>query len=142
MTRSDRPRTPYLGSYILIYVGTILAVIVTVMLVRAIFAVDIGNAGTAILPPIAAALLVGQRWARAAGAVPPSPEIWRFAIVAAVAAFALMVLAALASLAALGPDAGDLAPYVGGIVLLFTALTVLLNRWFVMLGARMALRAG
>ncbi|QPH53876.1 ABZJ_00895 family protein [Pontivivens ytuae] len=140
---TDEPRTPYLGYYLAILVAAIIGMAVLIFVVQWLTGVNIGGGATAIVPPMAAAMLVGQRWAKQRGATPTSKEAWRFAFVAGLVFFALQILLALmvAASGVLGPVNQGFIGLMVGLVIAYTAVAILMHRWFVMMGARSALKA-
>ncbi len=140
---TDRPRTPFLGYYLATLVAAIVGMAVLVFVIQLLTGANIGSGATAIVPPMAAAMLVGQRWAKRRGAAPTSREAWRFALVAGVAFLALQILLVLmvAASGVLGPIGQGAVGLMVGIVLAYTAVAIVMHRWFVMMGARSVLKA-
>jgi len=138
---STTARTPFLGTYILIFLATMIGIGVVLFLISALTGVQISNGGMAILPPMIAAIFTGKRWGAAIGAVPENRIAWRFAIVAAIATVAVQILIALGVLAAMGDSAAGVAPLIAGAMVLYTALVIIVNRWFLGFGAKASIRA-
>jgi hypothetical protein len=138
---STTPRTPYLGTYLVLFIITALGVIAAVAAIQAATGYNIGNGGTSIMPPMIAALITGQRWGKAAGVVPDNRAAWRFALVTAIATVALQILVAMAVLAAAGEAGMGMGPMIVGVLVFYTLIVIGVNRWFVTFGAKSALKS-
>ncbi|WP_316013913.1 ABZJ_00895 family protein [Roseobacter sp. HKCCA0434] len=138
----DRPRTPYLGTYLLWLVGTLVALTLLEFLLAALVDFGIPPGVTAIIPAMVAANQVGDRWGRERG-VPTPSEAWRWAIVAAIAFLAMQLLLAPLAILALGlPMDGTLAVILVMTLALFTAAVIFVNRFFMPQAARRAVAKG
>ncbi|TFL16826.1 ABZJ_00895 family protein [Jannaschia formosa] len=129
---------PFLGRYL----GVLLLALVAMVaagwaLAMAGIALPFGAA--AILPPIAAALHCGQHWGRVRGTVPGGRVAWRWALVAALVYLALLIVLAVPFVL---PALATIMPFVlmilGGTVL----MTILINRFFLVIGARSGVARG
>lgn len=133
---TDQPRTPFLGTYILVWIGSAVAIGLLTGILATATGIDLRNGGMAVLPPLFAAVFAGRRWGQSLGAVPDGRAAWRFAAVAAVAAFAIQILLLLLLLAGTGSVGGSELGIIIGVMLFITLVTLLINRWFVIVGAR------
>lgn len=134
---SDAPRLQtFLGRYALILVGLMIALAVLNAVVSRFFGTGLPSGGTAIVPPMVAALAVGQMWAKGTGEMPESGAAWRFAGIGAIIYVVLqlgLVLFGLAAVGALGGEAMTIALMilaVLGVVVFFA------NRMFLSFGAK------
>ena len=131
-------RTPFLVRYTLVLVGTHIALTALGMIVVQVFAVAIPSGAIAIIPPMIAALAAGQGWGRAIGAVPDSAAAWRFAVFGGLIALALQLAIAMFALVALSGfqlDTGAMLTLMAIMAVVFV-ISVLVNRFFVTMGAK------
>lgn len=129
--------------YALVFVGVIIGLGLLTFAMRALFGFNIFNGGMAIIPPMAAAMIEGQRFALKEKRLPESAEMWRFSRSAAFVALAIAMVATVAlsfivpqmrALMAMRAGGGIL---MGG-VLLQALLSFFVTRYFLGLGARSA----
>ncbi|KUP94138.1 ABZJ_00895 family protein [Tritonibacter horizontis] len=135
-----------LRRFSLVYLATMLGLMMIVVLVQAVGNFNVANAGMAIIPAMVAGLVEGQRFAGVEKRLPESSQIWRFACRAAVIILGLtMISVSIFSVAA--PQIKLMLSHTQGALLLLaailfqTAVSFLLVRYFVALGAKSALRA-
>ncbi|WP_420004107.1 ABZJ_00895 family protein [Arenibacterium sp. LLYu02] len=135
-----------LRRFSLVYLAIMMGLMVIVVLVQAIFAFDIANAGMAILPSMGAAMAEGQSFARREARLPSSSEMWGFARKAGVLILGFtMISVAVFSVAApqikamMSDTTGALV--LMGAILFQAAVSFVLVRHFVGLGAKSMLKA-
>ncbi|QIK41275.1 ABZJ_00895 family protein [Pontivivens nitratireducens] len=138
---STTPRTPYLGTYMIWLLVGVIGCIVVLNALSLIFGVAVGGGAMAAIPPMLAAMKVGEKWARERGVVPPADQAWRWSIVAAIAALAFEILATLLYLASMGgPVTWSLAAILAMGLALFTIVVIFINRYFLVLYAKRVLK--
>lgn len=138
---STTPRTPYLGTYMIWLLVGVIGCIVVLNVLSLIFGVAVGGGAMAAIPPMLAAMKVGEKWARERGVVPPSDQAWRWSIVAAIAALSFEILATLLYLASMGgPVTWSLAAILAMGLALFTVVVIFINRYFLVLYAKRVLK--
>ncbi|OIQ28632.1 MAG: hypothetical protein BM562_12555 [Alphaproteobacteria bacterium MedPE-SWcel] len=135
-----------LRRFTLVYMALMLALMVLVVLVRAISGYDIANAGMAIIPAMGAAMVEGQKFARREERLPEPAQMWRFARQSAVIIFGLSMVSVLLFSVTAPEIKLLLSQNYGGALLLGAllfqvAVSFCLVRHFVGLGARSALSA-
>lgn len=135
-----------LRRFSLVYLAIMMGLMVIVVLVQAIFAFDIANAGMAIIPSMGAAMVEGQSFARREQRLPTSSEMWGFARKAGVIILGFtMISVAVFSVAApqikamMTDTTGAL--FLMGAILFQAAVSFVLVRHFVGLGAKSMLKA-
>ncbi len=133
MVGETRAGTPYLGRFALVVFGAMVAVIAVRIVVAQVFAYALPLGATATIPPMAAALHVGQVWSKALGAVPAPREMWRFAGFGALIYLALRL--PLSLLALVGMGSGGTAMGLAVVLELFVALASLLLIRFLLANA-------
>lgn len=135
-----------LKRYTLNFLATAFALVLVNYALLTLANLDIVNAGMGLIPIFLAAMLEGQRYAREHGDLPESRAMWQFSKQAAMVVVALnMVFVAALSFAlpelqylmsqSWGPGV------LLGIILVVGAISVLMNRQFVGMGARTTLKA-
>lgn len=132
---TETPRVPYLGRYLTVLTAVIVgfAVLGWALLRFAGFAVPGG--AVAIVPPMVAALHVGQTWGRERGEMPDNRTAWRWALVASLVFLALQLLLLPLVLTTVAVSPGILklmALLIGGT----TIMSVLVHRFFLTIGAK------
>ena len=137
---------PAAGHFALVYLGAMLAVTVLASALEAVVGVPLPSGAGAVVPSIIAAMLSGQRYAKRHGAIPSALPSWRFGMVGTVIAFLVSGAVAAAMLPVIPDVRSDLAVLtdLAGIVLIvaafYFAVSVLLVRQFVRIGAKGVLR--
>ncbi|CTQ50984.1 ABZJ_00895 family protein [Jannaschia donghaensis] len=139
MTESPTPFA-YLGKYALILVGGIAALMVANAVMLGTIGVPVPSGAATIIPPMIAALVVGQTWGKDAGALPDSRAAWRFAAMAAGVFLAVQLPLTLFGLSAVGPAGQGVFTFAAILLLVTTAIVLLANRWFVSVGAKGAIK--
>ena len=137
--------------YIGIFLGTALVLAIAIWALRALAGVNLASSGIGIIPPLIAAMVAGQVYARDTGRVPDSAEAWRFAVVATLISIGLAAgLAVIAGLllpvqvaalrAEVMPAVGTMVSIAAGFLGFLVGVTVLVNRFFLTFGARNMLK--
>ncbi|SDZ38023.1 hypothetical protein SAMN05444004_11263 [Jannaschia faecimaris] len=134
------PRTPYLGRYTLILIGGIVALMVMNAVLLGVLGVPIPAGAATIIPPMIAALVAGQTWGKERGVVPENGPAWRFAIVAALIFAVVQIPLTMIGLASMGAAGQASLGFVAGLIAVTTVIVVLSNRWFVVVGAKGAVK--
>lgn len=134
-----------LRRFALVYLAIMMGLMVLIVLIQAIFAFDIANAGMAIIPSMGAAMVEGQSFARREHRVPTSLEMWGFARRAGVIILGFtMISVAVFSVAA--PQIKSMmqdwtgALFLIGGILFQAAVSFVLVRHFLGLGAKSMLK--
>lgn len=139
---SDRPRTPYLGTYLIWLLVGIIGCAALLALMRVAFGFELSAGAIAAIPPMMAAMLVGEKWAKERGVLPTSTEAWRWSVVAAIAFLSIQILIVMMFLAAAGgPITTSTATITGMALVLFTVVVIFINRYFLVLYAKRNLKA-
>ncbi|UWQ16170.1 ABZJ_00895 family protein [Jannaschia sp. M317] len=133
---SDTPRTPYLGRYLIAVLALTIGFMVFVNLVARLTGILLPGGAVAILPPMIAALHVGQVWGKERGAVPESAVAWRWAAVAGLVFLAVQLLLMPVMLAGAGAITGQMMGLIAGLVAGTTIMAVLVHRLFLVMGAK------
>lgn len=134
--RSDLPNLPYLGRYILYLLGGIALMAVANAALRAVFDFGGTSGASTVLPPMIAAMLVGQKWAKDTGAAPEMGRVWRLSLAGAIfhvllqAVLGVIVFSAMPSVDGLGIG------ILFGVVAIVGVMTIFVNRWFIGMGAK------
>jgi hypothetical protein len=126
--------TAYLGRYLAVLVAVVMALAVLGWLLASFAQVYVPPGAAAVIPPMVAALHVGQHWGRDRGAVPSGRAAWRWAGVAGLVYLALILVLIAPVAAAASSILGLAAVLVAGA----TAMAVIVNRVFLSIGARSA----
>ncbi|MEX5579256.1 ABZJ_00895 family protein [Pseudophaeobacter sp. A-200-2] len=135
-----------LKRFTLVYVATALGVIAVVYAVQVLLGHNIANGGMSIIPAIVAAMVEGQRYAKAERAVPESAVLWRFAKAAALMILGLSLIFVVLLSLIMPPLRQMMSDPVGASVLfggalLQAALGLVLVRFFSGMGAKSQLTA-
>jgi len=141
--------------YAWVHVATALGLGVAAWALRQFAGINISSAGLGVLPPLVAAMEVGDAHARVSGRLPESGPAWRFAFIAMLISFGLsVVFTLLAGLAlpeqvaamkqevamALGTKGSILASIAAFLLAFFLVVTLLVNRYFLTFGAKIRLK--
>jgi cobalamin synthase len=135
-----------LGRFAIVYLGIMVALMVLILLVQAIFRFDISNAGMAIIPAMGAAMVEGQAFAKAQERMPEPAEMWGFARRAGIVILGLTLLSTAAFSLAV-PEIKHILSQPQGTMFLLVAvlfqamISFLLVRFFLATGAKSMLRA-
>ncbi|NIZ15528.1 ABZJ_00895 family protein [Phaeobacter sp. HF9A] len=135
-----------LRRFTLVYIATLMALMVLVVLAQAVTGYDIANAGMSIIPAMSAGMAEGQFFVRSKKRMPENAEMWHFARQATVVMLGLTMVAVAIFSVAVPQIRFMLSQPSGGMLLLAAvlfqvALSFLLVRYFLGLGAKSALRA-
>ena len=127
--------------YALWAAGTAVFLQVLSMAVAILFGFDISNAGMFIIPPMAAAMIEGQKWVREHKAMPETSDLWRWSRSGAVILFGVyLILFVLFGMVVPEVRAALSQSAVAGLVVVFLilicAFSILINRWFLGISAR------
>ena len=132
---SDQPGgLPYLNRYLAVLTASVVGITLIGYLLAVAAGIALPMGALAVLPPMIGALHVGQHWGRERGHVPEARAAWRWAGAGALVYLALIVVLAV-------PMFGVIRNVLGLAVVLAvltTLMTVLLNRFFLSIGARSA----
>ena len=132
-----------LGRFAVIYLAIMVALMVLILLVQAIFRFDISNAGMAIIPAMGAAMAEGQAFAKAEDRAPETSEMWAFARRAGLG----LTLLSTAAFSIAVPEIKFVLSQPGGALVLLAAIlfqtliSFVLVRFFLATGAKSILRA-
>ncbi len=135
-----------LGRFAVVYLAIMVALMVLILLVQAIFRFDISNAGMAIIPAMGAAMAEGQAFAKAENRAPETSEMWAFARRAGLVVLGLTLLSTAAFSIAV-PEIKFVLSQPGGALVLLAAIlfqtliSFVLVRFFLATGAKSILRA-
>ena len=127
--------------YALWAAGTAVFLQILSMAIAAAFDFDISNAGMFIIPPMAAAMIEGQKWVREHKAMPEASDMWRWSRSGAVILFGVyLILFVLFGMVVPEVRAALSQPAVAGILVVFLillcAFSIVINRWFLGIAAR------
>lgn len=133
-----------LWRYTAIYTGLAIGMLILSVVVDIAFSYDLPSAVVNFIPLMGAAMYEGQRYARKHSAKIPGPAAWKAALVMteidACVTLVLFFLLALISNPLPALDSTVMA--ILGLILLFVFITtLLLNRWFLAIGAGTELKA-
>lgn len=134
-----------LNRFLLTYGLACLGIGALVLVAQAVFALDLANAGTSVVPVMLAAMLEGQRFVRDHGEMPSTIVMWRFA---RRAAFYVVVIGAALTfgLSFILPELSWLRTHNWGlvaivIILLVTyLLSLMIIRQFLGMGAKIVMK--
>ncbi|MEL6586968.1 MAG: ABZJ_00895 family protein, partial [Pseudomonadota bacterium] len=115
---------------------TTLALTVIAVVMRTVFQIDPPSGAMTIIPAMAAALHAGQTWGKERGTIPESREAWRFAFVGGLIFLALQLFLLPMALATLGSELTSAMRFLVPVLVLVTVVTILLNRFFLVMGAK------
>lgn len=136
-----------LRRYVLVYLAVGFGLALLSIAALALFSFDIANGGMVIIPPMAAAMVEGQRFAQQNARLPDGAEMWRFSRLAALVTLAVAMIVTVL-LGFVLPDIRALmsarfgAGILMGAVVAQALLSFLVTRYFLGLGARSALNSG
>jgi F0F1-type ATP synthase assembly protein I len=130
--------------YVIVFVGVSVGLWFLSLLVLQIFDFDISNGGMVILPPLFAAMIEGNRFARRLGRLPESGEMWKFARTAALIVLAITMIFSVVMTFVIPQLRAMMAQPMGaglllGAVVLQALLAFLVTRFFLGLGAKSGL---
>lgn len=138
---TDTPaRTPYLGKYTLVLIAGVVALMVANAVLLATLGIPVPSGAATIIPPMIAAMVVGQTWGKERGEAPANRPAWRFAVVGGLIFLAVQLPLTFLGLAAAGPAGQGAIGLVAGLLAVTTAIVILANRWFVSVGAKGVLK--
>jgi hypothetical protein len=130
--------------YTVVFLGVSVGLWFLTLLVSQLFDFDLSNGGMVLLPPLVAAMIEGNKYARQTRKLPESGQMWRFARTAAMVVLAItmiftavltFVVPQLQAMMAQPMGAGMLM----GAVLLQALIPFLTTRFFLGLGAKSGL---
>ncbi len=140
MDLEPRPGTPHLWRFTLVVLAALAVILIVRLLVTQIFGHVISGGATAVLPPIAGAIHVGQVWGRAATGVPSGPAMWRFAVMGGLIHLGVRLPFTLLSLTGLERP-GNLIGLVLALEALVLVVSVLVIRFLLVHAARAGAKA-
>ncbi|WP_371154201.1 ABZJ_00895 family protein [Jannaschia sp. 2305UL9-9] len=135
---TDTPRAPYLGRYLVVLILVMIGFAVLGWGLLRFAGIAIPGGAVAIVPPMVAALHVGQTWGRERGEIPDNRTAWRWSLIAGLVFLALQLVTLPLVLATLtlSPDVIQLfVILIGGT----TIMSVLVHRFFLTIGAKGAI---
>ncbi|SFJ60313.1 ABZJ_00895 family protein [Jannaschia pohangensis] len=137
---------PWIGRYALTLVLTWGGLMVVGVLLSRFAGISLPGGAVAILPPIAAAMVTGQAWARQTGALPPNGPAWKLACVGALLYFMMQIVVAGGAFASLsrvteGVVTPDRLFITFGLLAVLCVVSAGVGRLFLTFGAKSALKA-
>ncbi|MCK0166959.1 ABZJ_00895 family protein [Jannaschia sp. S6380] len=138
-------RTPFLGHYLLVLILAMVGLMALDVAMGSLLAFDLPPGAVAIIPPMLAALLTGNRWANKIGVAPEARAAWRLALVGGALYGAIQLGIGFFGLATYSAAVGEPAGMQAMVIILAFSLVLaivagLVNRWFIGMGARGALK--
>ncbi|GIT95583.1 hypothetical protein JANAI62_22060 [Jannaschia pagri] len=131
----DSPRTPYLGRYLAVSAAVMVGIGAVNISLRIFTGYSLPSGAASIIPPMIAALHVGQVWGRDRGSVPDNRTAWRWAGVAGLVYLALQMLIVPVVIARAN-HTPEIIALVAVIIAGVTLAAIVINRLFLTMGAK------